>query len=215
MSIELKIFAADPAELAQNVVHLGLLFAPQLRAAQPAAPQQASVAEQQGAQVEDLGNPAPQAAEPAKRGRPKKTPAIDLSKNEEAAKDVPGAAGAADGSGSEGDASAPAAAGIGAGVSGGSSDREAPKDEAPAKVDDVAVEPVGEDWLRQYTIREYLNACIADQNDRTEAFRGLLAQFELKKLKDLYEPEVQVARTHEFKALVDKKIAEAKKAAGK
>lgn len=88
----------------------------------------------------------------------------------------------------------------------------APEVEATAEVDDVAgtAEPneptLTIDELRLFTIGQYLNVVFDGAEARKNAFGALLAEFDVKALKDLPS-----AKINAFKALVDTRIAEAVK----
>lgn len=193
MSIRIEIMGENPEQIAQSVLSMAFLFAPNLRdrvtSAQPAPA------------VEPV-------AEPTKRAARGKKADVTIDHDATEVKADVQSGGGADGSttaaGASADASGEGAADVVAGGEG--SDSGAPSDIEAAGGGSADPE-MSVDELRKYVIGNYLNACYETQDERTAAFRELLDHFKLKKIADTPADKI-----NEFKALVDAKIAEKAKA---
>lgn len=189
MTIRIEITGEDPAQIAQNIVSMAFLFAPNLRGV--AQPAMAPVVEAETVET----------AQPKPRGRAKKTDVVIDHSAEEVKQDAQQSgvaaklAGEADGpdAGGSSDSTQADAAGEPSGPA---------ADEAPAEVDAVAEKPcMTIDELRAFTVNEYLNTCFETLPERKTAFQELLKPHGVIAIGELPADKINA-----FKAVVDAKI---------
>ena len=220
MSIEVKIVAEDAAGVAQSVLQLAYLFAPNLRTS--------TAAPNTGEQVVETVAPAP--AKP--RGRKSQPQTIEHETKGDAADvrggDVVGSvggsasdAGDATGEGSQGSGSAGQAGATARGDHGaGAVEPDAPVEDtsggssAEVAAEPAEVKPEDYDKLRNFVISEWLHKHVVGQKAQGDAFRELLDTFDpagpVQSMKGLSAAQIPV-----FRAAVEKKIADAVAAAKK